>query len=181
VIVPASRPQQKREITERYLLKAGVKDSVALLGVRGYYLNTMGARGKNDRSIYDDAIFVISPTCYVSYNANTDPSFFRKGVAVLIEGLYRYKKGNHGISRGKGYPALRPATKNEALPVMRDELGLSTGYNINIHRGGTNSTSSLGCQTIHPSQYDSFINLVYGEMNRYKQTEIPYLLVAQKN
>ena len=179
MLVPASRPQQKREITERYLLKAGVKDKVALLGVRGYYKNTMGERGKNDRGIYDDAIFVISPTAYVSYNANTDPSTHRRGIAVLMTGVHRYRRGRHGISRGEGYPALRPATKDEALPVMRDGIGPDDGYAINIHRGSRNSTSSAGCQTIVPSQYNSFIELVYGEMDRYSQQTIPYLLIEQ--
>lgn len=182
MIIPTSRPQQKRDISERYLLKAGIRDKVCLLGVRGYYLDTMGRRGKNDRGIYDDAIFVVSPTAYVSYNANTDPSVHRKGIATLIAGLYRYKKGRHGISKGQGYPALRPATKEEALPVMRDGDGNETvGYHINIHRGGRNTTSSLGCQTIPPTQWDSFISLVYGEMDRYQQSTIPYLLVEQNN
>lgn len=180
-MIPQSRPQQRREISEKYLLKAGISDGVALLGVRGYYLNSMGKRGKNDRGIYDDAIFVVSPTAYVSYNANTDPSVWRKGIATLIPGVYRYRKGKHGISKGAGYPALRPATKDEALPVMRDEEGESIGYHINIHRGAHNSTSSLGCQTIAPAQWNSFINLVYGEMDRYQQTTIAYCLVERKS
>jgi lysozyme len=176
-MIPQSRPQQKREFSEKYLRKAGVTDQLALLGVRGYFKDTMGEIGKNDRGIYDDAIFVISPSAYVSFNANTDPSYYRDGVAVLLPGLYRYRKGKHGISKGSGYPALRPATKDEALPVMRDGKGISTGYHINIHRGSNNSTSSLGCQTIPPSQWMAFQTLVYEQMDRYSQTTIPYLLI----
>jgi len=71
---------------------------------------------------------------------------------------------------------LRPATKDEALPVYRDGEGISIGYHINIHRGGK-STSSLGCQTIPASQYDSFISLVYDQMDRFSQKTIPYLLI----
>ena len=176
-MLPSSRPQQKKEVTERLLKKAGVNDDVALVGIRGYYLDSMGIVGKNDRNIYDDAIFVVSPNVYATFNANTDPSAFRKGVASLVPGVHMYRKGNHGISRGPGYPALRPATKKEALPVFRDDVGVSIGYNINIHRGGHNTTSSLGCQTIPPSQWLAFQTLVYEEMDRYSQKTIPYLLI----
>jgi lysozyme len=176
-MVPNSRPQQKKEVTLRLLTKAGVKDSVALVGIRGYYLNSMGEKGKNDRGIYDDAIFLVSPTAYVTFNANTDPSVHRKGIASLKPGVHMYRKGRHGISKGSGYPALRPATKNEALSVWRDDEGISLGYHINIHRGGNSTTSSLGCQTIPPSQWNSFISLVYDQMDRFSQKTIPYLLI----
>jgi len=176
-MVPNSRPQQKKEVTAKLLTKAGVKDSVALVGIRGYYLNSMGEKGKNDRGIYDDSIFVVSPEAYASYNANVDPSRYRKGIATLVPGVHLYRKGKHGISRGSGYDALRPATKGEALPVYRDGEGVSIGYQINIHRGGYNTTSSLGCQTIYPTQWKSFISLVYDQMDRFSQKTIPYLLI----
>jgi len=180
-MIPKSRPQQAKEKTLAMLIKAGINDRVALVGVRGYYSKTFPPAG-NQRGVYDDAIILLSPSVHASFNANTDPSVHRKGIATLIPGVYRYKKGRHGISRGPGYPALRPATKEEALPVMRDGDGNETvGYHINIHRGGRNTTSSLGCQTIPPTQWDSFISLVYGEMDRYQQSTIPYLLVEQNN
>lgn len=176
-MIPPAKPQQKRDITEKLLKKAGVNSDVALVGIRGYYLNTMGVAGKNDRNIYDDAIFIVSPSVYATFNANTDPSPFRKGVASLVPGVHLYRKGKHGISRGPGYPALRPATKKEALPVFRDGEGVSIGYHINIHRGGYNTTSSLGCQTIPPQQWNAFQSLVYEQMDRYNQSTIPYLLI----
>ena len=179
MIVPRSRPQQKREVSERILAKAGVTDAAALLGVRGYYSETFQPSG-NQRGVYDDAIFIVSPNAYVSFNANTDPSVYRRRIATLLPGLYRYKKGRHGISKGPGYPALRPATKDEGLPVWRDGEGESIGYAINIHRGAPKSTSSEGCQTIYPSQWDAFIALTYEEMDRYGQKTIPYLLIEQK-
>jgi lysozyme len=179
MMVPPSRPQQKREVSEKILAKAGVTDAVSLLGIRGYYSNTFSPKG-NNRGVYDDAIFIVSPNAYVSFNANTDPSVRRKGIASLLPGLYRYRKGKHGISKGPGYPALRPATKDEGLPVWRDDEGESIGYHINIHRGGNNTTSSLGCQTIVPAQWQAFISLVYEEMDRYGQKTIPYLLIEQK-
>jgi lysozyme len=176
-MVPNSRPQQAKEKTLAMVIKAGIEDLVCLVGIRGYYSETFAQKG-NNRGIYDDAIILLSPSVYATFNANTDPSVFKKGIAVLKTGVHRYRKGNHGISKpGGGYPALRPANAKEELPVTRDGEGDSMGTAINIHRGGYNSTSSAGCQTIYPPQYDGFINLVYSEMSRYNQKTIPYLLV----
>ncbi len=180
MVAPPSRPQQKRELTEKLIRAAGIDQQVCLVGIRGYYLDTMGEKGTNDRGIYDDAIFVVSPSVYAAFNANTDPSVFRKGIASLKPGVHLYRQGRHGISRGPGYPALRPATKNEGLPVTRDGEPDGVGIAINIHRGSNNTTSSLGCQTIPPAQWDAFIALVYSEMKRYNQKTIPYLLVEHK-
>ena len=176
-MVPNSRPQQAKEKTLAMVIRAGIEDRVALVGIRGYYADSMGAKGKNDRGIYDDAIILLSPSVHAAFNANTDPSIFKKGIAVLKAGVHRFRKGNHGISRPDGgYPALRPSNSKEELPVTRDQEGDSMGIAINIHRGAYNSTSSAGCQTIYPSQWDGFITLVYSEMARYNQKTIPYLL-----
>jgi len=156
-MLPASRPQQAKSKTQALLNKARVADEVALVGIRGYYRDTMGEVGQNDRGIYDDAIFLISPNAYATFNANTDPSVKRQGIAVLK-------------------PALRPANPAEELPVTRDGEGDSMGVAINIHRGGYRTTSSEGCQTIYPAQWEAFVSLVYSEMDRAGQKTIPYLL-----
>jgi lysozyme len=178
-MVPNSRPQQAKEKTLSMVIKSGIVDRVALVGIRGYYSETFAPSG-NQRGIYDDAIILLSPSVHATFNANTDPSVFKKGIAVLKTGVHRFRKGNHGISKpGGGYPALRPANAKEELPVTRDGTGDDMGIAINIHKGSYKSTSSEGCQTIYPSQWDGFINLVYSEMNRYNQKTIPYLLVEQ--
>jgi lysozyme len=180
-MLPPSRPQQAKSKTQALLTKARVDDAVALVGIRGYYRDSMGEVGKNDRGIYDDAIFLVSPNAYATFNANTDPSVKRQGIAVLKPGVHRYRKGKHGLSKpGGGYPALRPANPAEALPVTRDGEGDSMGIAINIHKGGFRTTSSEGCQTIYPSQWESFISLVYSEMDRAGQKTIPYLLVEEE-
>jgi lysozyme len=57
-------------------------------------------------------------------------------------------------------------------------------FGINIHRGSYNGTSSLGCQTIYPTQWDSFINLAVDQTKRYfaaawKAKVIPYILLEE--
>ncbi|MBX3253903.1 MAG: hypothetical protein KF862_07145 [Chitinophagaceae bacterium] len=157
-------------------------ESVYMVGIRGYYLNSMGKEGENDRGIYDDAIILVAPNLYQTYNANTDPSKYRKGIATLVPGLHYYRKGKHGITKpGGGYPALRPDNIREELPVARDgQEGIFKGIAINIHKGGYTTTSSEGCQTVYPSQWDAFITNVYKAMDREGQRRIPYILIENK-
>lgn len=177
-MIPKSRPRAPRHVVESAALEKWREDpsriqfpDFYLLGVRGYYRDSMGKPGVNDVGIYDDAIFVVGPETFSAFNANTDPSALRKEVASLLPGWYPYKPGKHGVSRpGGGYPAFRPATKNEELPVRRDGEptvpSARPGVAINIHRGSRNSTSSLGCQTIHPDQWDAFHALVTLELKK---------------
>jgi hypothetical protein len=138
-----------------------------IVGMRGYFKDEMGRKGVNDRGIYDDAIFIIEPNLMYSFNANTDPSRhgmnnkIGKGLASLKAGTYEYKVGIHGVSKEKSkqYEAL---VQEEKVTVQRDVTNTEhTGFfGINIHKGGFNTTSSEGCQTIHPSQWDEFMSLV---------------------
>jgi lysozyme len=174
---PATRPKLTRDELLDWLEQEKVDGySVILVGKRGYYL-AMGKPGKNDRGIYDDAIFLLSPTAFARFNANTDPSIFRPRVATLQPGQWIYKIGVHGLSKPKNrrYKALVQAAP---VTVGRDGAGTDTGwFGINIHRGSKNSTSSLGCQTIPPDQWPEFIGLVEAEMKRHGQKTIPYVLL----
>ena len=160
-----------------------------VVGVRGYYLNSMGRRSANDRGIYDDAIFVISPDTFTSFNGNTDPSRYKKGVAVLeAPQKITYRPGYHGYNSKWGHQAFRQASD---VVVKRDggvgngkSLGgdrfTDKGHNrfwINLHRGGHGTTSSLGCQTLPPSQWAAFHSLVKLQLNRFGQKTFNYYLV----
>lgn len=173
-----NRPKLSRQ---QALAKVNISfpERTFLLGIRGYYKDSMGKPGVNDRSIYDDCVCLITPDKFITFNANTDPSIFRKGIAVLKPGLHYYKKGMHKISGPHPYPALRPATPDESLPVVRDGQGESRGIAINIHKGGYNTTSSEGCQTIYPDQWNEFIKEVYAAMESAGQKKIPYLLIEE--
>ncbi len=185
-MVPPKRPQQTREETMKLIRQSGAKDKLALVGIRGYYRDTMGVPGKNDRGVYDDAILVVGPECYVTFNANTDPSVFRKTVATLQPGVWRYKKGKHPLTsrRGKNnYDALRQAAPvtvlRDADPPAHTAPWSDNGwFGINIHKGGFSTTGSEGCQTIFPDQWLAFQTLVYSEMDRNGQSTVPYILVA---
>lgn len=167
----------------KILRQAGVTDQVAIIGRRGWYLKTMGDPTRNDRGIYDDALIVVTPDGIMAFNGNVDPSVFREGIATLAPGVHRYKPGRHGVSRDRpgrivSYPAFRPATKGEMLPVTRDGVASNPrpGVAINMHRGGWNTTSSEGCQTIPPDQWDAYYALVSSALKRYGQKDFPYVL-----
>lgn len=173
-IVAPGRPAIDRRAVDRILARAKVVDPVALVGLRGFEVR-MGSPG-NDRGIYDDAIVLVSANGLVAFNANTDPSIRRKHVAVLAPGKWAYKIGTHGLSRP---PEQRYEALVQAAPVtvIRDQEGPDTGwFGINIHRGSYGGTSSLGCQTIWPDQWPSFIGLVKSELRRAGQKTLPYVL-----
>lgn len=180
-MLPPSTPKATLDRVTKAIQKAKITSPVVLVGVRGYYRDTMGKSGTNDRGIYDDAFFIVSPNHFTAWNGNTDPSAWRPGIASLVPGVHPYRMGNHGISKpGGGYPAFRPATQGEELPVMRDgDAKPRPGVAINIHRGGHNTTSSLGCQTVPPRQWPAFYAALSGEMKRHQLKTFPYLLVTQ--
>lgn len=184
-IKPPSRPQATRAaVVAAAVSQLAAKgdhrplEGLFLVGVRGYYQDTMGAPGRNDVGLYDDALFIVGIDMFAGFNANTDPSRQTPGIATLIApGRYPYRKGNHGISKpGGGYPAFRPATKDEALPVTRaGQKGISEGIAINIHRGGINTTSSAGCQTIPPDQWDTFYAIMSAQLKATGQEVFDYV------
>ena len=179
-ILPPHRPQELAATTAALLARAGVTEPVALLGERGYFRDSLGRPGENDRGIYDDALTLHTPAVHACFNANTDPSVTRRGVAVLKPGLWRYQLGVHNLSKpvGRRYLALVQAAP---VTVHRDGGADDTGvFGINIHHGNFGSTSSLGCQTIYPAQWDSFFALVKGELLRHRQTVVPYLLIERQ-
>lgn len=187
MIQPKSKPQKSRADILKLCTEAGLAaNGVCVVGIRGYYKDTMGKPGVNDRGIYDDALFVVglgNDETFASFNANTDPSSYRKGrgtgaskgMADLKPGIYHAHQ--LGLHRGKYMALIQTGGK---VTVVRDGTPNydDTGwFGINIHKGGSNTTSSLGCQTIVPEQWPAFISLVQTQMHKYKQSIMPYLLI----
>lgn len=193
-LLPKNKPQATQATLDAVLARHGVdktKYPFLIVSCRGYFRDTMGKVGKNDRGIYDDAFFVIAPGCFVSFNGNTDPSKVRKGkgkgsgkgMASLVPGFYpeMWTIGHHK----KIKPALRQYGR---VTVMRDGLEgdyLDTDtarapFMINGHPGGV-GTSSEGCQTVPKGeQWKAFIALVIAQAKLNKVTKIPYLLIDEK-
>lgn len=145
------------------------RSKVCVVAVRGYYLDTMGKSKVNDRSIYDDAMFIVWVDGIARFQANTDPSKYRdktssrKGMAVLKTGVHRFGKGRH-----KGKLAFRQC---EPFTVIRDGNPPyeDTGFHaIDLHEGGNLGTSSEGCQTIPKSTWQSFRTLLYALLDQYE-------------
>jgi hypothetical protein len=181
-ILPPSRPKLTEDNLRMLLQQHDYQPPHApvLIGIRGYYRRSMGDPKSNDRGIYDDAMILLSPSVFATFNANVDPSITRLGIATLRPGLWSYKLGTHGLSKPveQRYRALVQAAR---VTVSRDghRTPDSGWFGINIHRGSNSSTSSLGCQTIPPAQWPAFIALVESEMKRHSAKTIPYLLTHE--
>lgn len=185
--IPDGRPSRTRDWVEKIVAVASPhlrSTKFCLVGCRGYYLDSMGKPKENDRGLYDDAVFLVGPGIFVSFNFNTDPTSYRKGMghgtkkgmATLDPGVWWYKKGLH---KGK-YHALVQAdhvfVTRDGAPAYRD----SGMFGINIHKGGIKTTSSEGCQTLPPDQWNSFIELTFLQMKKFDQKEIAYILVEKQ-
>ena len=169
----------------------GVDQSkVAILALRGY----KDPKGSNQREVYDDVMFVVSPEGVEEFQANTDPNGFRKGSGTgANKGMAMLKNGIHIFGRGphKGKDAYRQC---EVFTVTRDgdppydDVGW---HAIDLHSGGYNSTSSLGCQTIPAGNWQRFKSTLNALLEKYDNPKakndlgqlvrsFPYVLLDEK-
>lgn len=128
---------------------------------------------------------------FVAFNGNTDPSRVRKGtgtaeatkgMAVLDVGVWKsYRFDVHGGSQPHEAICQRAAK----VDVTRDgdpsypDIGY---FGINIHRGGYYATSSIGCQTVPPSQWDEFYGVAKSTAQHlwngsWRQKTVAYVLL----
>lgn len=185
ILTLPNKPQIKRSRIHKFLIDKNIdlkKYPFLIIGIRGYFLNTQGEKGKNDRGIYDDALIIFTTNVYATFNANVDPSVkYLKGRAVLKKGFYLAHKFD--VHRGvkSQYPAI--CQRLGKVTVTRDGVGEDIGmFGINIHKGGNTTTSSEGCQTLPPTQWDAFYQLAKSEWIRaygdnWNKVVVPYLLL----
>jgi len=190
--LPAARPRVSRAdliaaVRTRYPNHLFFRN-LTVVGVRGHYRDTLGAVGQNDRAMYDDALFLVSDDAFVAFNANTDPSGYRKGKGTgAAKGMASLNPGYWPVMRLDKHQGKYEALCQRAGPVVvtRDgdppyqDRGM---FGINIHRGGVNGTSSEGCQTIPPHQWPAFIATATDQTRRlsgatWRQAVIPYVLL----
>lgn len=191
-IRPRQRPSSSRAWVAKLCTGYGLdpEKDVIVVGRRGYEL-TMRTPGENDRNVYDDAIYIIGPDgVFHAFNANTDPSNHVQNRAELVVGVWKMRAGWHPLKEGS--PTRHKAYRQygsfivarhgtEAVPKdTTDERGTCIGggrwsgeFGINLHRGGNGTTSSHGCQTIPPEQWDEFYWTLYKLVG---ERAFPYLL-----
>lgn len=171
-ILPPARPKRDDAtldaVIEHFNL---VPTRACLIYVRGHYLDTMGRPGVDDVNIYDDAVYLVSPNRRESWNANTSPSFPKKGYAELVLGQYVYYPSYHHIwEPKKRYRAFRPYPEGIKLKCLRNGK-LSTCQATNLHMGSDNPAAfdvvwSQGCMTVPRSQYPDYELTVRTEVER---------------
>lgn len=186
IIVPTSRPRATFAVVVDAALKqwrvthpeSHLPDAF-LLGVRGYYSSTMGKPG-NDVGIYDDGLFAVDfKAGYMySWNFNTDPSRYGvsscaagKCMARLNTGCWTFIKRYHRLGVPSGHPAFGQG-ENEVTYERVAADGAVKGpfrgcIGIDLHRGSTNSTSSAGCQTLPPDQWDDAYAFIVKLLKKY--------------
>ena len=163
--------------------------SFILVGIRDFYKSEENdATEEGKIGIYNDAIIVYGPSVFAAYRANTDSSVKRRktptlfGVPKLEPGVYFAHKFDTYRGKKAKYPAI--CQKLGPVSIIRDgETLIQSGYfGIDIVKGAVGTTSQEGCQTIHPTQWDSFYQLakdqamrVYG--GQWLKQIVPYVLI----
>jgi hypothetical protein len=187
-ILPPSKPRITTvELHARLPVIDRIKWPVIVVGIRGYYQDSMGKVDQNDRGMYDDCLAIDSPSVTSAFNGNTDPGAVRKGkgfgagkgMASLKAGVYyAHRVGIHKAGKPGAHQALIQVQGPVTVVRDGDPSYEESGYfGINIHRGGITRTNSEGCQTVPPSQWDAFIATLKDQLSRYSQTTVPYILL----
>ena len=191
-LVPPKRPQITEAKAHQILMGLGelvpVDSPVLVLAIRGYYLDSMGVPGENDRGIYDDAKAIIAPNHFSTYNANTDPGYFKTGVASLVAPqVIKYKPGWHGYGKKSGHRAFRQASpvivkrdggRGNGIPLgggLFTDKGADPFW-INDHRGYNSTVGSAGCQTTPPDQWEAYSSTLRLLMKREGVDHYHYIL-----
>ena len=166
--MPRSKPQAALSVVmdsaKQEWNKSYEKDmfpELFVLAVRGYFSQTIGEAG-NDINVYDDAHFIVSPLGISAWNSNVDPTRYGwnakagKYMARLSAGCWKFQRLIHRAKYqafGQGDNLVRVDRVRADGSIARVETGL---FGINDHLGGENGTSSEGCMTHPPTQWNDY-------------------------
>jgi hypothetical protein len=152
-------------------------DKFFMVAVRGHYLDSVGAKGRNDINLLDDLICAVNLEngFYLAARGNTDPSYAGHDKASLRAGVIRYYRGDH---RGQ-YLAFRPFPEGVRLPCTRDGRPADCAL-TNIHGcadevdGIGYDTHSEGCLTMPITFFkNTFRPACYEQIERFHATRAP--------
>lgn len=185
-VIPKSRPQKSKSEVEAILepllgTLPEKKFPLVAFGLRGYYADTFGVKGKNDRGQWDDAIGWLDRRTggFQIWNGNTDPTAkFKEGLGQIHAPQILYFR----IGKHKGRPAFRQAA---TFLVDRDgangpvKASIDCAFNWHDSLNPIKTTSSEGCQTMPKDQFKAAREYGYVVVRQYypKTETFPYLLV----
>ncbi|MFC4291484.1 LysM domain-containing protein [Sphingorhabdus arenilitoris] len=146
--------------------------------------NANGGAGR-----YDDRMAVVWRDGQGNYqmrefNGNTDPSGRydgrygrdmngdgRRELGQLVTGNYRYERqagtfvGNRFFRATESQSAIRDVNHDGRFDSQDRVDRSGVGTSMLFHQGGNNITGSAGCQTLKPSDYNSFLQLLGSQRN----------------
>lgn len=178
----------------------GIQDAVVVVGVRdktnsiNIYDDEIGIltpdsydayKANTDPSVTRKGIAVLQPGVYlykrglhgISHLNLSDP-----GDKAILDALV-INNHDHTPIPGRILPywALRQAgpvtVKREGQITPETETDPDNWPWIDIHKGGYNTTSSLGCQTVHPDSWSTFRDKIFAAMKLHGQTLVKYCLI----
>jgi lysozyme len=189
--IPPKKPEIALKEIQKLMKRKGYDEIVApttpyCVAIRGYYLDTMGVKGKNDLNMFDDMVAWVWPSGIATFNFNTDPTRFGynknagKNMAQLVPGIYRFVKRKHKnqyAAFGQGGNMVAVYRRDSSGKITTVEEGL---FGINIHKAGATTTSSEGCLTVPISQWDQFKTLGYSLLERNSTQGFPFVLFDEE-
>lgn len=195
-------PTFTRDQAQAFLDQHGITDKVVLLGYRapgsqyGQYDDTIALicptdyteyKGNTLPSKWETGIAKLIPGVYdyrkglhgIHHFADLSPEQHTEVAAWLAANPGK----DHVPIAGKilpywAYRQAGPVTINrDGSPTLEQDGWPGNPAWIDIHCGGWNGTSSLGCQTIHPQYWIAARSLGFGAMDQWGQTVIKYCLI----
>lgn len=198
-------PALTKEAALKILQPYAIQDKIVVLGIRGfgegankiaiyddclaivsqdffqaYNANTDPSRSKPNVAVLQPGVYRYTIGLHGVHHLNLNIKDDRKIYDTIIA-----NRKDPEIIPGRILPywALRQKGNVTVLRVGKTEPETDSPTNrfyIDIHKGGYNTTSSEGCQTIYPDQWkDFFWTHVKPLMEKYQQPEISYVLVNE--
>lgn len=176
--------------------KYGAYDDILALLSPDQYIefkgNTLPSVDEKNVAVLQPGVYKYAPGLHgVSHLEHLSSGALTPGDKVIYDWLMNNKGKDYPrpVLDAQGHTRLIPYwAYRQSGPVKIHRIGALTpvmdGYPANpawidIHKGGYNLTSSLGCQTCYPDLWDSLRSLGFSEMEKYQQTTIPYILTQE--